>query len=118
MPPEARVAVFEDDQDAREILKVYLEIKGHKVVFEATSMPEAEAIIPTLGEHEIQVAVIDGNLTRGEDSGREGKRINEQIKGLFPNIKTVGNSLGLVEGVDVNIGKTNNKNLAQVITEL
>ena len=119
MPPEAKVAIFEDKEYEILLAQGNLRAAGHTVVGIASTMGEAEELIPQLGELGVQVAIVDGNLTTGDGSGNDGLNIHRQIKQLFPDITTVRYSRGPLEGLDItDIKKGDVAELARRITEL
>ncbi len=122
MPPEARVAIFEDDPRFIRMYKRVLKDSGHTVVVEASTVAKAHAVLETLGEQKVQVAIIDGNLTSGDTSGEDGREINTRIKQLFPDIRTIGVSgSGGVDGADSSLNKGDFQRLeklGEVVTKL
>lgn len=92
-PEKARVFYVEDDDDSRATGIEFLEMGGHKVVEQATSLDEALGKIPGLGKKKVNVAVVDGNLSQMDDSGRDGERVAKEIKSQHPEIKVVGHAL-------------------------
>jgi response regulator of citrate/malate metabolism len=109
MPPEARVAIIEDDEMFRLTHQITMEEAGHHVVAQAASMEDAQELIPTLGELGVQVVLLDGNLTPGQKDGSEGRLLAGAIKNAYPNngMKIVGVTFDQdgVGGADVSVPK-------------
>jgi DNA-binding NtrC family response regulator len=102
MVENARIAWFEDDGDFLRTWKIFLEIEGHQVVKTAGERSEAERALETFEAEGIQVAILDGNLNKGDMSGADGAYFAEQIKTRYPKIGIIGNSTrGPVRGADV-----------------
>lgn len=105
-PESARIFWVEDDDDYRRTRTEFLEREGHIVVEVASSFDEAVEKIPSLQEKGINVAIVDGNLDPGENSGREGETIAKKIKSEHPSITVIGNSFEKpIGGVDINCPK-------------
>lgn len=124
MPPEARVFIAEDSLVYQSKYTAILASAGHEVVLVASTMEEVDQAIPKLGELEVQVALVDGNLTPEASDGSEGCRIARQIKQVYPDIGIVGVSLSSygVDGADINVNKltlhVNPFRLSEVVTKL
>lgn len=84
-PKEARIFHAEDDPEWQECVSDAVSAKGHRVVATARTVREAEAVIPTLAERGVSVAILDDKL---EDFG-DGKRIAKKIKSVCPGIPIV-----------------------------
>lgn len=107
MPPEAIVAIFEDNPSFLEEYRWYMKDGGHSVVGVATNMSEAVGLVPRLDELGVEVVLLDGNLSPDMDDGSEGRLLARGIKSRNPDIKIVGVSMaGTVEGADFNVSKT------------
>lgn len=118
MPPEARVVIFEDSPIQNILLEAHLEASRHSIVGRASNMEEANKLIAALGELKPDAAIIDGDLGSGAGQGEDGKTINRDIKAFYPNIITIGFSTNMVEGVDVDLGKSNYDKIGQTVTEI
>lgn len=117
-PENAKVFVVEDLADWQEGIKGTLETGGHSVVDSARTLKEALDKIPLLEGQGVQVAIIDGNLTEGDTSGRDGQTVLEAIRTHAPSVKTIGLSGPPIPGVDVNVGKTRFGNLESAVREI
>ena len=74
----ARIAVFEDNEAMRDLLRRMADLTGHAVVAEAVNLEEASDIIENI---EFDVAVVDGNLEKAADlSCRDGKAVVNAIR--------------------------------------
>lgn len=92
-PENARVFLVEDDKIGVVNTRWFLtENGGHTIVAEASSLEEALNLIPHLEEKGVNVAVVDGNLSLNDSSGRDGATVAEEIRKRAPNIKIVAYS--------------------------
>lgn len=117
-PQNARVFIAEDDKSWQEIYRYHFKDSEHIIVELAKNMEEVENILPRLAELEIQVAIVDGNLSPHGHDGFEGKFVIREIKRLFPHIKTIGMSGMFALGADIDLGKENANSLMETITNL
>jgi len=85
----------------------------------AGSLREALALIPTLNQKDIDVAIVDGNLTFGETAGNDGELVARTIKATHPRIVVIGNAAERsIVAADINCPKSlGGARLAQVVTE-
>lgn len=120
-PDNAKVFVIDDDEATQEIIAEVLKIAGHTVAGIALNLNDALSVIPTLEEKGVQIATVDGNLTKEDASGHDGKTIVAAIRQQAPKVKIIGltsDRLG-VEGADVNIHKRDTvRKLEEVIRDL
>lgn len=91
-PENAQIFLVEDNAKVVKTLTEYLENAGHEVVETATSLQEALSKIPTLSQKGVNVAILDGNLTEGEESGQEGEIVAEAIKAQLPYVIVIGST--------------------------
>lgn len=84
----AKVLLVEDRSIARRAAKRGMENVGHTIV-EASTLLEALAIVEQLDTLGIHVAVLDGNLTEGDNTGNDGAQIARAIRAKNPVIKIV-----------------------------
>lgn len=92
-PENARVFLVEDDKIGVMRTRWFLtENGGHTIVAEASSLEEALNLIPHLEEKGVNVAVVDGNLSPDDSSGRDGTTVAEEIRKEAPNVKIVAYS--------------------------
>lgn len=102
-----RIAIFEDEPasiiNVRRVCAKY----GWELVATATTMEEAEALVPQLEQLGVLLALVDGNLSEDEWDAHEGAHIVEQIKTSAPGVQTIGFSgdKGKPDGVDFQLGK-------------
>jgi CheY-like chemotaxis protein len=74
----ARIAVFEDNETLRDLLRHMAALTGHTVVAEAINLDEATGVIENI---EFDVAVVDGNLEKSRDlSCKDGKAVVNAIR--------------------------------------
>lgn len=118
MPEKARVFIAEDAPEFLGAFERKLSFAGHTVVATAKSLPEALDVIKTFEELNIQVAVLDGNLDPNDQSGYDGRALVAAIGRLAPNVKTIGMSGSVVEGVTIDLGKRNYSELGETVTNL
>lgn len=117
-PENAKVFHVEDNASTRETIKEFLELHGHTVIDSAGSLQDALDKIPYLNEHGIQVAIVDGNLSPDDSSGRDGELVAGKIKERYPGVIVIGNSLrDDVKGADINSPKVDGASkLASIVT--
>lgn len=103
---KARVAIFEDNALISECLLEALTGAEHEIVLHAPTMAAARLAIEQLTPEELDVAVIDGNLDKGQISGQNGNEIATALRANLGDIMLIGFAAsGDVEGVDVNVRK-------------
>ncbi len=102
---QKQVFLVEDHPMLRQGYRDWLEYGGHQVVLEAASVREALEKLSTVTIGQIDVAVLDGNLTEGDGSGRDGERIAREIRRLLPGVKILCLSLGDYKWPDVMMSK-------------
>ncbi len=90
MPEKARVLLVDDEDLMREMVRDFLKSAGHVVVLEAATMLQAEAALNNLDKVGINVAILDGNLTKDDKSGDDGARIADAIRARFPSVRILG----------------------------
>ncbi len=92
--PNRQVFLVEDEPMLRDGFKGWIEHAGHQVLLEASSLREALAKLDLIEFQQIEVAVLDGNLTKEATSGRDGEMIARAIRARFPNVKIMCLSAG------------------------
>lgn len=105
----ARVGIIEDNELVRGMLSRFVVEMGlHEIVFTAQTMNEALAAIESLQPGDVDVALVDGNLSPNRDDSSEGAQISELLRAkLGETVTIIGISgSGPVEGADINIPKT------------
>lgn len=124
MPPEARVAIIEDNGIIRTFEKKALEKEGHTVVAVAKTKEEAQLLLPRLSHLRVNVILMDGNLSEDDNSGRDGAELTKQAHELNAGITVLGVS-GHPDGVvgaDYNVNKVDvvlgDINLGKTVTDL
>lgn len=117
-PENAKVFVAEDEKDWQELIVEILEDAGHEVTLTASSLDEALAATQKLREKQVQVAIVDGNLSRISSRGNDGQAIIAAIRENAPEVKIVGMSGLSLEGVDLNLGKMNARELGEKVNKL
>ena len=117
-PQNARVFIVEDSLSWQEAYRALIDSSSHTLVQLATNMADAEEALPKLAEMGIQVAIIDGNISKTGHNGLEGKYLIGKIKRLFPEIKTIGMSGEFALNADIDLGKLNANDLIKTITDL
>lgn len=102
----ARVAIFEDQEGIREILRRGLSSNGHTVTFQAESMDAARNALEGVNENDFDIAIVDGNLDSDTISGEDGAEIASLIRRKAANVAIIGFSASApVVGADVDVGK-------------
>lgn len=117
-PEKAKVFIAEDDKHYQSFFKKLLEKAGHTIVASATNLPEALGLVERLGELNVDVAVIDGNLNEYDSDGHDGQSVLRAIREHAPRVKTVGMSGNSVRGTDVDLGKANLVDIGEVVKKL
>jgi len=117
MPPEAKIFYVEDDNSSRKVITEYLNDDGHTVVEIATNLEDALDKIPDLKIRGVNVAIVDGNLSRYSQDGSDGKLVIQEIKKQHPDIIVIGHSLEKpLFGADYNSTKLEGAdNLVQIV---
>lgn len=106
-PENANIFVAEDDPQWQAIIKKNVGKGGHTVTHTAQTKTDALAQIPNLESSGVQVAIVDGNLTRGNSSGDDGREIVAAIRSQAPSVKIIGFSASnTIAGVDTSLDKT------------
>lgn len=118
-PEAAKIFWVEDDKDFVEVRSEFCRRAGHKVVLTASSREEVTEKIPLMKEVGVQVAIVDGNLSQGDESGWDGEAVAKEIKTASPEVVVIGNSLRKpIANADVNCPKVEGAaKLVQVITQ-
>jgi DNA-binding NtrC family response regulator len=115
----ARVIIIDDDPTIREDCRLNLEARNHVVVGEAASVAHAEVLIEGLGSDGLDIAVVDGNLSRHSEGGVDGERLAALIHQKLPGVTVVGASMdGEVRGADMNVPKGDAWALDALVTQL
>lgn len=117
-PENASIFYVEDDEDSFAVTNEFLEMSGHRVIVKATSFEEALEKIPTLTKKGVNVAIVDGNLSFGDESGRDGERVALEIKKHNKNIIVIGHALKKpINNADINSTKhEGSMSLSKVVT--
>ena len=117
-PEKASIFYVEDDEDSFAVTNEFLEMSGHHVTVKATSLKDALAKIPMLTENGVNVAIVDGNLSFGDESGQDGERVALEIKKHNKSITVIGHALSKpINNADVNSTKhEGSMSLAEVVT--
>lgn len=99
-PIEANIFYVDDNRDALEAGSEVFEALGLHVVETAESKEEAHRKIKGLKEIGVSFAILDGNLTKGDKSMKDGKELAAEIREIYgEEIIIIGNSAeGPVEG--------------------
>ncbi len=113
-----RVAIIEDITPWQRVIAHHIEVAGHKVVDRARSLEEALALVKKLKALQVDIVTLDGNLTLGEGSGKEGRTILAEIRKNAPKVKIIGISGDPMPQADVDLRKENVRNLGDAIARL
>jgi len=115
----ARIIIIEDDASLREDCRANLEIRNHVIVGEAGSLAAAHSLINRLDTSEVDIAIVDGNLSELTNTGDDGAELAEAIHIKLPGVTVIGWSMaGSVRGADLNAPKHNAWALDAMVTEL
>jgi CheY-like chemotaxis protein len=126
MPPEAKICIIDDHVMRAKSTSVVLELIGnYQIVATAKTKAEALEIIPRFKELGVEVVLLDGNLTKEDISGNDGRELARAIRAQYPidqepSIKLIGmSSSGNIEGVDQNCSpRITPEGLVEFITKL
>lgn len=119
MPEKARVFVAEDEKDWQQRIERFVTRGGHEVVLTAQTFAQALKALDRFEELQVQVATLDGNLTRMDTSGADGRELSLAIRSRFPDVKIVGLSGVKFRGeADAELNKADSFKLGEVITNL
>lgn len=81
-PEKAKLFIVDDDADTRDIIGDYMQMAGHKVVAEAGSVAAALTVIAKL--RDVDVALVDGNLSPHSRDGQDGAEVAAAFRQKFP----------------------------------
>jgi CheY-like chemotaxis protein len=116
---EAKIFIAQDDEGTLRLLGKFIAASNHSVVATASTLEQADKVIPTFVQLGVQVAVLDANLTEDDSSGMDGQIMTGMIRTLFPDVKIVGLSgRRFPVPVDVDLGAINMRDLIKVIDKL
>jgi DNA-binding NarL/FixJ family response regulator len=116
---KARIIIIEDDDLMRMMCRENLEVRKHVIVGEAGTLATAHELIESLTPEQVDIAIVDGNLTPRTDTGNDGENIAKSIHDKLPGVTVIGWSLsGVVRGADLNAPKHNAWALDAMVTEL
>jgi DNA-binding NarL/FixJ family response regulator len=82
-PPEARIALIDDDEFIHRAVSGAIAEIGGVLVASARTLQEAEALIAELGSTGVNVVLMDANLT---EDGREGYGLTQKIQADHPGV--------------------------------
>lgn len=119
-PENSKVFLVENNDLAIKNYITSLERGGHTILQIASSLGDALKKIPDLDKLDINVAIVDGNLSEGDESGRDGETVAEQIKAQHPDILVIGRALeNPISAADINCPKYEEDiiRLREIITE-
>jgi len=117
-PENAIVFIAEDDRIFREISIEIIEASSHHVAVVASTLQEALSGIEEAKRKGVNVAVVDGNLTKRDVSGNDGRLISEEIRKQIPNIKIISFSSSEQIYGDVHVDKDDIRKLGKTIQDL
>ena len=117
-PEHATVYISEDDKLFREMAVEIIEAAEHKVVVVASTVREALDGIEKAKQEGVNVAVVDGNLTKEAYSGYDGELVSRELRKQIPGIKIVSFSGNKQTYGDSHVEKGNVMELGKAITAL
>ena len=101
-----RVAIFEDEEGLRNLIRSFFNIHGFEIVGEAGSRSEADQLIDQLRPDGLDLATVDNNLKPKEYSNTDGEHLTARLHTECTGVVVVGISgLGEVVGADYNVAK-------------
>ena len=86
----AKIAIFEDNESVRSVIRIRLFGSAHTVAHEATSLAESMSLIETMEEGDIDLALVDANYSGSIEDGSEGELIASILRNKFKNLVIVG----------------------------
>ncbi|MEK7503739.1 MAG: response regulator [Patescibacteria group bacterium] len=92
MPEKAKIFFAEDDDLVRKLVRRVCLASGHTIELEATTLEDALEKIKLAKEMGVNVAVLDGNLTKGERLKDDGEIIAQALEKEIPDIIIVSHS--------------------------
>ena len=106
VPRVLRVAILEDDEDYYQprIIET-VESSGHEVVAVASSRPEADQIIQQLESLQVEVIIVDGNLSHYSKGGVDGKEIIKSVHDTGFPITVIGFSTDELPEANIDLRK-------------
>ena len=105
-PEKAKIFFVEDNQFVLRSKTFLLQRAGHQVVLTASSRQEVTEKNPSLKDAGVQVALVDGNLSEGDDSGDDGEAVAREIKKHNPDVIVIGHALRKpIASADINCPK-------------
>lgn len=112
-----RVIIFEDEPEILGMMTDFLEISGCLVVGSAQTMDDSRTLISEIEPEAFEVALVDGNLSRGALDRKEGEQIVTLLREKFSDtVRIFGTSgAGDIPGVDDNVGKMLSKRVMSKI---
>jgi len=92
---EAKIGIIEDNKEDYDVAKSVLQREGHAVVRRAKNDDEARQLLEdiALDPGMIDVLLVDGNLKRGEDTGRSAKEVLDRASDLGLNTFLIFHSM-------------------------
>lgn len=90
-PERATVIIIDDNREFAEVLGQILAVDGHQVKAIAGSKKEGLELIDKLEreKEKIDVALLDGNLTKGSTGGLDGKELANEIRSRLPKVRII-----------------------------
>lgn len=114
----ARVAVIEDSGTMRMLVRAYLEDEGHHVVVaEAADMEAAQELLADIhdGTLEVDVILLDGNLSDRDRTGADARANIEMIRELGIGAAVLGFSAESMQSYGVDVAADTRKKLPAVL---
>lgn len=100
----ARIFLVEDNVDFAETLIEYLIREGHEVIIFSRTLASALAEMPNLIRKNINVAVVDGKLSRDSYKTADGEKVAGAIRQTNQAIHIIGFSNGQnIMAADINL---------------
>ena len=116
---KAKIIIIEDNPVMRSLCRRNMEFRGRKIIGEAGTLATAHELIDSLKPDEVDIAIVDGNLTSSTDTGNDGAEVTSAIHEKLPGVTVIGWSLsGSVRGADLNAPKHDAWALDAMVTEL
>jgi len=91
-PERANIFIIEDSSEYLSSVKNFLELNDHTVVDSASTVDEAFTKIPLFQEENIDVVLLDGNLSKNRTNCEDGEIIAKAIHDAYPNLAVIGHA--------------------------
>lgn len=120
----ARIALFEDQENIRQLIAAALDQSTHEIVAEASTVDEALQVVDQVerGDLNVDVILLDGNLDSGQMDCSDARRIAAEIKDRGIPAVIIGFSAYRLQRfgvpVDIDATKANASRITEIISSI